>query len=133
MKNSRSTEFTPSDGRRFAFPVGIAFLLLSAVFWWRDRALFFQITAGLGTLLIVAGALVPGKLGPVYRAWMLMALAISKVTTPIFMGSVYFAVMTPTGLLMRVFGRRPIRHAASNDSFWQSTVGRPRGGLRRQF
>ena len=133
MTISTSTDFTSSDGRRFAFPVGTAFLLLSGVLFWRERELPFQITAGLGIALYLAGAVVPGYLGPVYRGWMRMALAISKVTTPIFMSIVYFLVVTPTGLIMRLLGKKPIVHRQENGSFWQSTAGRPPGDLRRQF
>ena len=133
MISSSSTEFTAHDGRRFAFPVGIAFLVITAILWWRDHETAMRVTATLGTFLIVAGLLLPGKLGPVYRGWMAMALAISKVTTPIFMGIVYYVVMTPTGLIMRMVGNKPIAHPLADGSFWQSTVGRPKSDLRRQF
>ena len=75
----------------------------------------------------------PGKLGPVYRGWMRMALAISKVTTPIFMGIVYFVVLTPTGLLMKLFGRRPMTHELKDGGFWYSTTDREVRDLNRQF
>ena len=133
MISSSSTEFTASDGRRFAFPVGIAFLVLAGVLLWRDRETAFQVLTGIGGTLLVAGVLVPGRLGPIYRAWMRMALAISKVTTPVFMAVVYYVVLTPSGLLMRLFGRQPIVHRPENGSFWRSTAGRPPGDLRRQF
>lgn len=131
--NSSSTDFTASDGRRFAFPVGTAFLLLSGLLLWREKELAFQITAGLGGVLYVLGAIIPGRLGPVYRGWMRMALAISKVTTPIFMGIVYFVVLTPTGLVMRLVGRKPMSHPLKDGGFWYSTEGRPKSDLRRQF
>lgn len=131
--NSSSTEFTAADGRKFAFPVGIAFLLLAGLLFWRDKETLWRIVAGLGGGLLLAGVLVPSSLGPVYRAWMKMALVISRVTTPIFMGIVYFLVMTPTGMIMRVLGKKPIEHPAREGSFWQSTEGRPPGDLERQF
>ena len=58
MTNSNSTEFTASDGRRFAFPVGTAFLLLAAILFWREKQMAMQVTAGLGLTLFVAGALI---------------------------------------------------------------------------
>jgi hypothetical protein len=131
--NSNSTEFTAKDGRRFAFPVGTAFLVLSGILFWREKETAFQVTAALGGLLYVAGAIIPGLLGPVYRAWMGMALLISKVTTPIFMGVVYFVVLTPTGLIMRLLGRRPINHQVKDNGYWHVTAGRTPTDLRRQF
>jgi len=133
VKNSNSTEFTATDGRKFAFPVGIAFLVLAGLLFWREKETLFRIAGGLGGVLIVAGVVIPGHLGPVYRGWMRMALAISKVTTPIFMGIVYFIVLTPTGLIMRLLGKKPIRHDDRDGSFWQSNAGRPKSDLRRQF
>lgn len=133
MTNSSLTEFTAKDGRKFAFPVGIAFLLLAGILFWQEHVTAYRITGALGGALILAGAVIPGYLGPVYRGWMEMALAISKVTTPIFMGIVYIFVLTPTGLIMRVLGKKPIRHEAKDGTFWQSTEGRPRSDLRRQF
>ena len=52
-------------------------------------------------------------LGPVERAWMGLAHAISKVTTPIVMGVMYLLVLTPVGLLRRRFGGNPLVHAPS--------------------
>ena len=131
--NSSSTEFTASDGRKFAFPVGTAFFVLAAILWWRDHETPMRVMLALGGTLYVLGALIPGKLGPVYRGWMAMALAISKVTTPIFMGLVYFVVLTPTGIVMKLLGRKPMVHELEEDGFWKSTAGAPESDLSRQF
>lgn len=53
-----------------------------------------------------------------------LAAAISKVTAPIMMGVTYFLVMTPIGLLMRLFGRNPLRHRERNGGFWFKAGGR---------
>ena len=133
MISSHSTEWTATDGRKFAFPVGTAFFVLAAILWWRDHQLPMQITGGLGASLYVLGAIIPGKLGPIYRGWMAMALAISKVTTPIFMGVVYFVVMTPTGIIMRIFGRKPMSHSLAEGGYWHSNADEEPSDLRRQF
>ena len=131
--NLNSTEFTVSDGRKFAFPVGTAFFVLAGILWWREHETAMRVMLGLGGTLYVLGATIPGKLGPVYRGWMRMALAISKVTTPIFMGLVYFVVLTPTGLIMRLVGRKPMVHELEDGGFWKSTAGHPESDLSRQF
>ena len=134
MKTSSSTEFTKRDGRRFGVQVGIAFLVLCAVLLWRDRFVAAVVVGSLGSLLLLGGFLWPVALGPVYRRWMAIALLISKVTTPIFMGVVYFLVLTPTGLLMRVLGRNPIVHESSEgDGYWTRREPGQHGDMRRQF
>jgi hypothetical protein len=109
---------TPAEGRKFGLTVGGAFLALTAVLWWRGRHGAIPYFGGLGTLLVLAGLLVPTTLGPVQRAWMGLAHMISRVTTPIFMGVVYFVILTPIGLGMRLFGRRPMVHVAGARGYW---------------
>ena len=133
MTNSNSIEFTASEGRKFAFPVGTAFLVLAGILFWRDKGTAFQVTMALGTVLWLLGLIIPRHLGPVYRGWMKMALMISKVTTPIFMGAVYFIVLTPTGFVMKALGRWPMKHSDEGGTFWHSNVDRPKSDIRRQF
>jgi hypothetical protein len=55
------------------------------------------------------GLLFPLVLRPVHYWWMRIALMISKVTTPIILGTVFFVLFAPLGLLMRLFGWDPMR------------------------
>jgi hypothetical protein len=123
---------SPAEGRKFGLTVGTAFGFLAAIMWWRDHQTPMYVFGALAVALIAAGIVVPGHLGPVNRAWMRLALAISKVTTPIFMGIVFFVVIAPVGLLMRAFGRNPIRHRSVSDSYW-SDRSDARGNMTNQF
>lgn len=125
--------FTARDGRKFAFPVGTAFFVLMGITIWRDHHTAAWVLGGLGSALYVAGLVAPAQLGPVYRGWMKMALAISKVTTPIFLGIVYYVLLTPTGLVMRLLGKRPIVHQLQQQSYWRRARISTRSDLRRQF
>lgn len=134
METGIPARLTPTEGRKFAFPVGTAFLVLAGIVWWRQHMWFVYIFTSLGGLLLVAGLLVPGTLGPVYRGWMKFALLLSKVTTPVFMGIVFFLVIAPIGWSMRLFGRNPVRREATDGSFWlQRDPDQRRSDLSRQF
>ena len=109
MASRVSARLTKAEGRQFAFTVGAAFVALAAVAWWRGRPSACGVLGGLGLLLIVAGLTIPAQLGPIQRAWMGLAHLISKVTTPVFLGVVFFLAITPVGWLMRLFGSRPLR------------------------
>jgi hypothetical protein len=113
-------------------PVGLAFVALAALVRWRGAGTMAIVLAGIGGSLLLAGLLVPVYLGPVERAWMGLAHAISRVTTPIVMGVLYFAVLTPAGVLARALGHRPL--VRQGPSAW---VERPpesrRSDLDRQF
>jgi Saxitoxin biosynthesis operon protein SxtJ len=121
------------EGRKFGLTVGIAFAVLGGVAWWRGRATVAIVFWSVGGLLMAAGLAVPTTLGPVQRAWMGLAHAISKVTTPIFMAIVYFVVLLPVGLVMRMFGRNPLTTHHSANTVWVSRGQNRRGDLERQF
>jgi hypothetical protein len=109
---------TPREGRRFGLTVGGAFALLGAVLYWRGRTTTSTAFLVVGAVLIMAGIVIPGRLAPVHRAWMGFAHLLSKVTTPVFMGVVYFLVISPMGLIMRLFGRNPLVHRPAGDGYW---------------
>jgi hypothetical protein len=123
---------SPAEGRKFGLTVGAAFAVLAAIMWWREHQTLMYVFGGLAAGLIAGGLIVPGQLGPVYRGWMGFALLISKVTTPLFMGIVFFLVIAPVGLVMRLLGRNPIKHKAINKSYWSSRSD-ARGDLTHQF
>ncbi len=125
---------SPSEGRRFGLTVGIAFLVLAAVLqFWRHKEIAAAVAGTLGVLLVLAALLAPTRLGPVERAWMGLARLISKVTTPIFMGVVFFIVITPIGLLMRLVGRKALVHREERGGFWMAPASGGRSDMERQF
>lgn len=109
---------TTTSDRKFGLTVGAAFLVLSGITWWRGHLGVRNVFVVVGTLLILGGAFAPALLGPVHRGWMAMAHAISKVTTPIFMGIAYYCAVVPIGLLMRALGKNPIAPVEHEASFW---------------
>jgi hypothetical protein len=125
---------TPAEGRKFGLTLGIAFAVLAGIVSWRGHMTVATVFGVVAALFLAAGLLVPGQLTPVYRGWMGFALMLSKVTTPIFMGIVYFIVVTPIGLLMRVFGKNPIVTRPAIESYWvpRSETG-GRGTMKNQF
>lgn len=125
---------TPREGRRFGFTVGAACGILAGLSLWRGHAIVPVLLGALGVSLILAALVVPGRLGPVHDRWMGLAVAISKVTTPIFMSLVYYLVLTPTGLIMRLFGHRPLRARQTEGGFWvRRDTDDTRSDLTRQF
>jgi hypothetical protein len=134
MAKDLSAGLTAAAGRKFGGTVGSAFVFLAAIALWRQHPSSARVLGALGAVLIVSALLVPTALGPVERAWMAMAHAISRVTNPIAIGLVFFGVMTPLGLARRAFGGRGLPRHTHGASAWRvRTEGRRRGDLTRQF
>jgi hypothetical protein len=126
---------TAAEGRKFGLTVGIAFLLFGTIAFWRGKRLTAAVLQSLGALLVLAAIFIPTHLGPIERAWMGLAHLISKVTTPIFMGIVYFLVILPIGLVRRLTGNSPIVPRGRAASRWDAHVPAVADGERmeRQF
>lgn len=134
METGIPARLSAAEGRKFGVTVGLAFLALAGLlYFWRHKETAGAIIGGLGGLLVLAGLVLPAHLGPVFRAWMGFAHLLSKVTTPIFMGIVFFGVILPIGLLRRLFGKRSLVHQAQNGSFWMPPVSGGRSDIERQF
>jgi hypothetical protein len=135
MANRIPARLTAAEGRRFGLTVGGAFIAIASISWWRGNAGVALVLGSLGSALALAGLTLPTHLGVVERAWMGLAHAISRVTTPIVMGVMYFAVITPSAALRRAFGGNPLVHADSAAGFWKQRPpdGRRSKSMERQF
>jgi hypothetical protein len=129
-----SARLTAAEGRRFGLTLGGAFVALGAVLWWRGRAAAPLVTA-LGLVLVTAALLLPTHLAPVQRAWMALGAAISRITTPIFLGIVYFGAILPIGLLLRARGGNPLTRQRAPTTCWVPRPARARSpsDMERQF
>ena len=123
---------SPAEGRKFALTVGAAFVALAGFTWWRGHQKVATVAGALGAAFIVAGLLAPGHLGLIYRGWMAFGLALSKITTPIFMGVVYFLVIAPIGILRRAVGRNALI-ARGTTTVWAPRDTAASSNLHRQF
>lgn len=123
------------EGRQFAFTLAPAFLVVAIVLWWRGYTTIVWPVVGVSSVFALAGLLVPARLGPLRRAWMAMARGISRITTPVLMSIVFFGVITPIGLLMRMVGRNPIKRSGTEDSYWvpRARDRQRRGTMTNQF
>jgi hypothetical protein len=127
-----NTEVGTSKARKFGFTVGLAFGVLGAVSAWRGRTSVAAVLATVGGSLFIAALIVPSLLQPVERAWMRMARAMSRVTTPILVTVMFVGVITPIGMVMRALGRNPLARA-KGESLWIDRGEARRSDLRRQF
>ena len=83
--------------RKFGISVGIAFLLLTALFWWRGFPNALRVTAVLGSLLLIGGIAAPGLLKWPYRGWMKFAAGAAWFNTRLILVLVFYLVITPVG------------------------------------
>ncbi len=100
--------------RKFGLVVGAAFAVLGTISWWRGHVWPPRVMWTLAVFLMVPGALFPAVLGPVQRGWMAFAEILGHYNTRIILTALYYLVMTPIGLILRIF-RDPLDRSLKKD------------------
>lgn len=62
------------------------------------------------------GLTLPKTLLPVYFVWMKLALVLGWINTRLLLGLIFFALIVPMGIAMRLFGKDPMARAINTDA-----------------
>jgi len=114
--------------REFGLIVGGVFVLLGG--WWLYRGKLINVAGvflPLGSALILLGLVFPGALIYPNKAWMKLAEVLSFVMTRLILGVVFFLIVTPIGVIKRLFGWDPLsRRGGRSASYWTTYSERQR-------
>ena len=103
--------------------VGLVFAVFFAIFALYpvlDGSAVRIWSIGLSVILVGISLIRPGLLAPVSWLWFRFGLALHAVVSPIVLGLLFFVVITPIGLLMRLMGKDllTLRLCSEADSYW---------------
>lgn len=93
----------PSD-RSFGWTFTGLFLLLGVLGLFRDGPHYHPLLFVLAALTAAITTARAEWLGPLNRAWMKLGALLHHVVSPVVLGILFFAVFTPMGQAMRLFG-----------------------------
>jgi hypothetical protein len=102
----------------FGVTIASALAVIAAVRVWRSGLDEVAISAFIVAGLFATSALIaPGSLASVYRWWMRFAAALAWINTRILLIAIFYLVVTPVGLIMRIVRRSPL-DVTKKDSYW---------------
>ena len=132
-----STQQLPSE-RRFGLLFTAVFALLGAYGWWfKGFESFLSLSlAGMGLIFALVSIFSPKILAPLNKAWFHLGQLLGKIVSPIVLGIIFFGVLTPVGLITRLFGRDELRLKRSKkETYWvdRSPPGPQAESFKNQF
>ena len=84
-------------------------------------------------IFLVLGILNSNILSPLNKLWFKFGIFLGKIISPIIMGIIFFLVVTPIGLIMRLIGKDVLNLKYSdNKSYWIEKTG-PKSKMKNQF
>jgi hypothetical protein len=79
----------------------------------------------LAGLLSVGGLLLPALIRPIFVGLILLTFPIGWVVSHLLLGLIFYGVVTPIGLILRISGHDPLQlKKPSGNSVWKSSVGK---------
>ena len=129
MKN---TEIKISSNKSFGVVFFIVFLIVSIYPLINNGELriWSLITA---IIFLILGLINSKVLTPLNKLWFKFGLLLGKVVSPLIMGIIFFLVVTPTALIMRIIGKDLLNLKFNNKkSYWIEKTG-PKSKMKNQF
>ena len=117
---------TRKELRQFGLLVGAVFTVIGLwplVFRGEPLRLW---AIGLGGLLIACGGILPQLLAPVHKGWMWVGHIMGWINTRILLSIVFYALVTPIGLVFRLMGKDTMRQAFAESSTTYRVIRSPR-------
>ena len=87
----------------------------------------------LSAIFLILGMLDSKFLTPLNKIWFKFGILLGNVISPIVMGLVFFIVVTPTAVLMRIFKKDLLSLKKNNNkTYWVDRTG-PKSKMKNQF
>jgi len=131
MDNKKETK----ELRTFGLIVGGIFLILGLwpALWRGEEPRLWALIPGI--LLVFLGISLPGSLKRAQQVWMVIGHVLGWINTRIILGIVFYGLITPMGLVMRLFGWDSMRRTLvpRADTYRVVRQPRPPSHMTRQF
>ena len=120
------------SNRSFGIVFSIVFLLIAIYPLINNEELRIW-SLVIAVVFLVLGLINSKVLTPLNRLWFKFGLLLGRIISPIVMGLIFFLVVTPIGLIMRIIGKDLLNLKLNKDkSYWIEKSG-PKSKMKNQF
>ena len=121
-----------SSNRSFGIVFFVVFLLI-AIYPLINQENIRYWSLGVSFIFFFLGIFNSKILSPLNKLWFKFGLLLGRIISPIVMGLIFFLVVTPIGLLMRIIGKDLLNLKLNkNKSDWIEKTG-PKSKMKNQF
>ena len=126
------SEINKSTNKSFGIVFFIVFFLIGIYpLWNEDSVRVWSILISI--IFLILGILNSKILTPLNIIWFKFGILLGKIISPLIMGVIFFLVVTPIGLLMRILGKDLLNLKTNkNNSYWIEKTD-PKSKMKNQF
>ena len=125
-------EINISSNRSFGIVFFVVFLIIALypLNYGGDLRIW---SALISSIFLVLGLLNSKILNPLNKFWFKFGIFLGKIISPLIMGIIFFLVVTPIGLIMKLLGKDLLNLKYNkNKSYWIEKKG-PKSKMKNQF
>ncbi len=128
-----SGEIKKSSNKSFGIVFSFVFLIIALYPLINDHEIRLW-SIIIAIIFLLLGLTNSKILTPLNTIWFKFGILLGKIVSPIIMGVIFFLVVTPIGLLMRLFGKDVLNLKLNKkeSSYWVEKVG-PKSKMKNQF
>ena len=121
-----------SSNRNFGVVFFIFFLIVSIFPLFKDENIRIWAVV-VSIIFLILGLLNSSVLSPLNKIWFKFGILLGSFVSPIVMGIVFFAIVTPTSLIMKVLGKNLLNLKQSNKKTYWIERSKIKSRMKNQF
>ena len=125
-------EIKISSNRSFGIVFFIVFLLIGTYPLFNDDHVRIW-SLIISIVFLILGLLNSKILFPLNKIWFKFGILLGKIISPLIMGLIFFVVVTPIGLLMRLFNKDLINLKFNKSKSYWIEKNEPKSKMKNQF
>ena len=108
----------PSN-KKFGYFFSFVFFIVSVYFYYNEFLTISYVFIIITTIFFTVTIINPNLLLTLNKLWMRLGFLLGKIISPIILGVIFFGLITPYGIVMRMFGRDELNlKKIKNKSYW---------------
>lgn len=123
------------QNRKFGYTVSIALLVLAAFHIFIKHHAAWWVGFTIAIILLVCALVKPSLLNLLRLIWDKIGHILGIINTYILLTVFYFLILTPLGIIMRLFGKDilKVKQSAKLNSYWDISVQKADSSMKNQF
>ena len=109
------------SNKSFGITFSVIFILISLWFYFQKEIIIYSLII-LSIIFFSISLTKPAIFGPINVLWFKFGMVLGKTIAPIAMGVVYFLVVFPTFLLLKIFKKNylDLKYEKNSQTYWKN-------------
>ena len=121
-----------SSNKSFGITFSLVFFLIGIYPLLNSNDLRFW-SLFLSLIFLILGLMNSKILAPLNRIWFKFGILLGKIVSPFVMGVIFFFIVTPIGIIMKIIGKDLLNLRYNNkNTYWVEKTG-PKSKMKNQF